>query len=47
MLAQHMAGAAAGRFTMPIDREFPLAQAAEAHRYIETHHALGRVLLIP
>ena len=26
---------------------FPLAEAAEAHRYIESRHAFGRVLLIP
>jgi NADPH2:quinone reductase len=30
-----------------IDRTFPLAEAAEAHRYIESRHAFGRVLLIP
>lgn len=47
LLARHMATAAAGRFTMPIDREFPLAEAADAHRHIETRRPLGRVLLIP
>ncbi|HEX7943499.1 MAG TPA: hypothetical protein VF495_02470, partial [Phenylobacterium sp.] len=25
----------------------PLSQAAEAHRYIESRQAVGRVLLIP
>ncbi len=30
-----------------IDRTFPLAEAAEAHRYIESRQAFGRVLLIP
>lgn len=30
-----------------IDRTFPLAKAAEAHAYIESRHAVGRVLLIP
>ncbi len=30
-----------------IDRTFPLADAAEAHRYIESRRAFGRVLLIP
>jgi NADPH:quinone reductase len=30
-----------------IDRTFPLAQAAEAHRYIESRQAFGRVLLVP
>jgi NADPH2:quinone reductase len=30
-----------------IDRTFPLADAAGAHRYIESRRAFGRVLLIP
>ena len=30
-----------------IDRTFPLADAAEAHRYIESRQAFGRVLLVP
>jgi len=30
-----------------LDREFPLAEAAQAHAYIESRHAVGRVLLIP
>ena len=30
-----------------IDRTFPLADAAEAHRYIESRRAFGRVLLVP
>ena len=30
-----------------IDRVFPLAEAAEAHRYIESRQAFGRVLLRP
>ncbi len=30
-----------------IDRRFALADAAEAHRYIESRQAFGRVLLIP
>lgn len=47
MLARHMAAAAAGRLRMPIDREFPLSQAVEAHRYIENHRPFGRVLLVP
>lgn len=47
MLARHMASAAVGRLDMPVDREFPLSQAADAHRYIESRRPLGRVLLIP
>lgn len=38
---------AAGRLQMPIDRTFPLAEAAAAHAYIESRQAVGRVLLIP
>ncbi|HEY5335944.1 MAG TPA: zinc-binding dehydrogenase, partial [Mycobacteriales bacterium] len=30
-----------------LDRSFPLAEAAEAHAYIESRAAVGRVLLIP
>jgi NADPH2:quinone reductase len=30
-----------------LDREFPLAKAADAHAYIESRKAVGRVLLIP
>ena len=39
--------AAAGKLKVRIDREFPLSQAAEAHAYIESRQAVGRVLLIP
>lgn len=38
---------AKGELKVVIDREFPLSQAAEAHRYIESRQAVGRVLLIP
>ncbi|WP_127551606.1 zinc-binding dehydrogenase [Actinoplanes sp. OR16] len=38
---------AGGELTVVIDREFPLAEAAECHRYIESRAAFGRVLLIP
>ncbi|WP_374471763.1 zinc-binding alcohol dehydrogenase family protein [Phenylobacterium sp.] len=36
-----------GALKVLIDREFPLSEAAEAHRYIESRQAVGRVLLIP
>jgi NADPH2:quinone reductase len=36
-----------GELKVLIDRTFPLSQAAEAHRYIESRQAVGRVLLIP
>jgi NADPH:quinone reductase len=38
---------ASGDLRVVIDRTFPLADAAEAHRYIESRRAFGRVLLIP
>jgi len=39
--------AARGELNVLIDRTFPLSQAAEAHAYIESRKAVGRVLLIP
>ncbi len=36
-----------GKLTVRIDREFPLRDAAEAHRYIEGRKTKGKVLLIP
>ena len=38
---------AAGELQVVIDRVFPLAEAAEAHTYIESRQAFGRVLLRP
>jgi NADPH2:quinone reductase len=38
---------AAGKIKVPIDRKFPLSRAAEAHAYIESRQAVGRVVLIP
>lgn len=38
---------ARGELKVLIDREFALADANEAHRYIESRQAVGRVLLIP
>lgn len=37
----------AGKLTVRIDRAFPLAQAADAHRYLEGRQTKGKVLLIP
>jgi putative PIG3 family NAD(P)H quinone oxidoreductase len=34
-----------GRLSPVIDREFPLEQAAEAHRYLATNASVGKVLL--
>jgi NADPH2:quinone reductase len=36
---------AAGRLKVAIDREFPLAEAAEAHRYLEGRGTRGKLLL--
>jgi NADPH2:quinone reductase len=36
---------AAGRLGVAIEREFPLADAAEAHRYIEAGKTRGKLLL--
>jgi NADPH2:quinone reductase len=50
--AQRMVGdlvddVAAGRLRVLVDRTFPLAAAAEAHAFIESRKAVGRVVLIP
>ncbi|MHB8529329.1 MAG: quinone oxidoreductase family protein [Caulobacteraceae bacterium] len=39
--------AARGDLKVLIDKTFPLSRAAEAHAYIESRQAVGRVLLIP
>jgi NADPH2:quinone reductase len=38
---------AAGKLRLSIDRELPLAQAADAHRALEGRETTGKVLLIP
>jgi NADPH2:quinone reductase len=50
--AQEMIGAlvddvALGRLQAVIDRTYPLSEAAEAHAYIESRRAFGRVVLTP
>ncbi|UVO51995.1 zinc-binding dehydrogenase [Sphingomonas sp. SUN019] len=47
MIEELFARAATGELTMPIERSFPLAEAAAAHRFVEENRPLGRVLLIP
>jgi NADPH2:quinone reductase len=44
---KHMADAAAGRVDVPIDRVFPLSEAAAAHEHLENGHPFGRVLITP
>jgi NADPH2:quinone reductase len=36
-----------GKLRTVIDRTYPLAEAAEAHRYIESRQAFGRVVMVP
>jgi len=47
MVAGHLDDIAAGRLAVVIDRRFALEEAGEAHAYIESRQAFGRVLLIP
>jgi NADPH2:quinone reductase len=47
MIAGLVEKMAAGTLRMPIDRTFPLAEAAAAHAYIESRQAVGRVILAP
>ena len=47
MIESHLEDIAAGNLRVVIDRTYPLSAAAEAHAYIESRAAFGRVLLIP
>ncbi|HEV8066034.1 MAG TPA: zinc-binding alcohol dehydrogenase family protein [Acidimicrobiales bacterium] len=47
MIAGLIEDLAAGRLKVLIDKRFSLSQAAEAHAYIESRQAFGRVLLVP
>ncbi|HLI56919.1 MAG TPA: zinc-binding dehydrogenase, partial [Actinomycetota bacterium] len=38
---------AGGELDVLIDRSFPLADAAAAHSYSESHSAFGRVIMTP
>ncbi len=47
MIQQLVDEAATGVLKVVIDKTFPLSEAAQAHAYIESRKAVGRVLLIP
>ena len=47
MIDALLARVASGELTVVTDRVFRLAEAADAHRYIESRQAFGRVLLAP
>ena len=47
VIARHLDDVAAGRSRVVIDRVFPLAEAAEAHAYVESRAAVGRVVMVP
>lgn len=38
---------ATGRLRVSIQRAYPLTEAAEAHRAIETGHVRGKLVLLP
>jgi NADPH2:quinone reductase len=47
MIDSLIARIAKKELTVVIDSAFPLSEAADAHRHIESRKAFGRVLLIP
>jgi NADPH2:quinone reductase len=47
MIAGFLDDVATGRLQVVIDRRYPLADAADAHAYIESRQAFGRVVLVP
>ena len=47
MIEGIIARVAAGELEVVVDRVFPLEEAGEAHRYIESRKAFGRVMLKP
>jgi len=47
MIDSHLEDIAAGLLQVVIDRRFGLDEAGEAHAYIESRQAFGRVILVP
>ncbi len=46
-MEQLLAWQAQGRIAPVVDRSFPFAEAAEAHRYIEHRRNIGKIVLVP
>ncbi len=40
-------GAESGRYRLNLDRTFPLGEIVDAHRYMESNRATGKVVGIP
>jgi NADPH2:quinone reductase len=47
MVARHLDDIARGALEVVVDRTYPLSQAADAHAYLESRQAFGRVVLLP
>jgi NADPH2:quinone reductase len=47
MIAGLVDDVGAGRLQVLVDRTYPLSEAAEAHAYLESRQAVGRVVLVP
>jgi NADPH2:quinone reductase len=47
LVAQLLEDVATGALKVVIDRTYPLSEAAEAHAYLESRQAFGRVVLVP
>jgi len=47
MVERHLDDVHAGTLKVVVDRAYPLADAADAHAYLESRAAFGRVVLIP
>jgi NADPH:quinone reductase len=47
MVDRHLAEVASGDLQVIVDRTYPLSEAAEAHAYLESRQAFGRVVLVP
>jgi NADPH2:quinone reductase len=47
MIDGHLRDVTAGSLKVVTDRSYPLSEAAEAHAYIESRQAFGRVVLVP